>query len=140
METEKVSLWLVQHSQGLVFEAQREEIQKLRMVSCTLNPALVCWHNNGKLGVFCINIDDILYAGSVNFKKVEKLVSIFTNGSTEKINMKYLGLNVSKDKEYNIVVEQEDYIRNIEPIYMSKKRQSFKNHDLSEKEKNIITH
>ncbi len=78
----------------------KDEVKKLGLTPCNLDPTLSYWYKNGKLeGVMCIHVDDILWGESENFieELIVELESMFTIGSLEKINMKYLDLNINQD-------------------------------------------
>ncbi len=98
----------------------KDEVKKLGLTPCDLDPALSYWYKNGKLeGIMCVHVDDILWGGSENFIKevIVELESMLTIGSLEKINIKYLGLNVNQDKKKNISIDQDKYIEHFQVLF-----------------------
>ena len=74
-----------------------------------IDPALFIWYNeNGNLqGFVPVYVDDFLFAESDKFHKsiITKLKATFLIGKGEKLNFKYLGLNVTPNSN-NITLNQ----------------------------------
>ena len=115
----------------------KEELKNLGMKISSLDPALFSLHLGKELiGVICLYVDDILWAGNESFHSdiIQKLSDLFLIGSSASKAFTYIGLRV-KNEDDATFIDQFDYIKTLNPIKISKKRLNEKNSDLNETEK-----
>ena len=70
----------------------------------SVDSALYMWHRNGQLtGMVAVHVDDFLWAGNDEFKStiISSLRNTFTVGKEETNCFKYLGLNITQDREFD---------------------------------------
>ena len=87
-----------------------ENFNPLRM-----DPATFINEDNGTLrGVYCSHVDDSLSVGQKTLMESthKKMMERFQYGTSEQLPTKFLGVNISRDG-HALVLDQEDYIRNI---------------------------
>lgn len=116
----------------------KDELLKLGVIMCTLDPALFFWHVNGRLeGIICLHVDDFLWAGTANFEKsiMKGLASMFLVGSSSgNGSFRYVGINVEQDSK-GISVHQSEYVSAIKPMDLINRSLKDKEVLLDEKEK-----
>ena len=116
----------------------RSELIKLGAKVSRLDPALFSWEKNGSVqGILCLYVDDILWAGEECFKEgvIDKLCQMFLIGSSSSNDLKYIGLRIQSSNEDGATIDQDDYIKSIRTIDITKERMNNKNSDLSEAER-----
>ena len=89
--------------------------------------------------MICIHVDDIIWSGNARFKSkvIMKLHSEFIVGNVESQSFRYLGLNITNEKD-KISLSQMNYVDSIKPIALSGYDRSNKNADISEKDKDLL--
>ena len=92
--------------------------------------------NKAILGVVIVHVDDFMHIGYARFYKdiVLKLRNHFKVGVTAKSAFSYIGLQVSQDKQ-GIVIAQDDYIQQLEPVAISSSRKMQKHEPLNDVER-----
>ena len=116
----------------------KDELSKLDVQICSLDPALFSWRKNGVIqGIICLYVDDFLWAGENCFQAevVEKLSDKFLIGKSASNSFKYIGLNIVNTMQGYTTVDQFDYVQTVKPIVISRHRMNNKSSELSEKEK-----
>ena len=74
------------------------------------------YHETGKLmGLVYIHVDDLLLIGNEQFKQLvsEKLFKSFNISKVEFDKFKYLGCAIERKKHGDIILQQNEYIKNI---------------------------
>ena len=79
---------------------------------------MLLWYNESDelIGYILVHVDDFLFAGNQGFHKtiITKLRGAFLIGKEDKLNFKYLGLNVTTNS--TITLGQNQYIQNLHKI------------------------
>ena len=95
------------------YQTLSDRLQKLGCTKLITDPAMFYWRNkDGKLGgLICWHVDDMIACGSEEFYAavLNKLMTMFTFGSTSEGKYRCLGWNVMHRHE-DILVSQRDYI------------------------------
>ena len=89
------------------------------------DPALYMWHENEDLmGVIYVHVDDFLCSGTNMFFQniIFKLCKTFSVGKEENNSFRYLGLNISKNKNNFVTINQSDYINQLNKIIIEPSR------------------
>ena len=117
----------------------KEELIKLGAIVSSVDPALFFWEdNNNLIGILACHVDDMIWGGNENFKLniIDKLKNIFTFGSEETDAFTYLGIQLSQDEDYSVVINQSSYINGISEIELTKERKE-RNSSLTNEEKTL---
>ena len=71
--------------------------------------------NDVLLGVIAIHVDDFIYGGYDEFENniIKRVRSVFEVGTETSTPMKFLGMNVDQDDNYEITFNQNDYLSDI---------------------------
>ena len=93
-------------------------MKELGLTQSKRESCLFYYHKDNKFhGELLIHVDDILSAGSEEFKViVAKLRERYTFGRVERGTFIYTGLNIHQDKNMDIFVHQNDFVDNLETI------------------------
>ena len=77
---------------------------------------LFYYHKDNKLeGFLIVHVDDVLSAGSNEFKKIiDKLRKKYTFGKVEDSDFVYTGLNIHQNEDKEIFVNQNDFVNKLE--------------------------
>ena len=116
----------------------KEELLNLGMKVSSLDPALFVWEDSGKtLGILCLYVDDIFWAGKEKFKTsiIDKLCSVFKIGAVSSKLFSYIGLNITNLPDGSTDIDQFEYIESIQPIGLTKGRSNNMNSLINEKER-----
>ena len=116
----------------------KEELLNLGMKVSSLDPALFVWEDSGKtLGILCLYVDDIFWAGKEKFKTsvIDKLCSVFKIGAVSSKLFSYIGLNITNLPDGSTDIDQFEYIESIQPIVLTKGRSNNMNSLINEKER-----
>ena len=115
-------------------------IDNSRVVS-DVDPSLFLWYdsNSELIGYLLIHVDDFLFAGHQNFHEriMKKLKSSFLVGKEEKLNFRYLGINISSGN-CNITLDQNSYIKNLTKIDLNPDRKRDQTAPLVQQEKDLL--
>ena len=115
----------------------RDQLLELKAVTCSLEPSLFFWKNNGILkGIICVYVDDFLWAGTKLFKEqvIDKMQQMFCIGSYASASFRYIGLDIN-DVAEGVTVNQCQYASTLTPVNIAGQRGCLKNSCLSDKEK-----
>ena len=123
---EKGKLWrLVKSTYGLMdasrqfYLAVKKELEALEMKRCREDEAVFYLHKNNTLqGLLTLHVDDIGAAGNQYFQSniLDKLTEKFTFGKVSRRNFKYTGLQIHQKEDFSIMVNQNDYISEMDEI------------------------
>lgn len=113
-----------------------EELIKLGAVKSKLDPSLFAFYSKkGLEGLLVSHVDDFLHAGEQSFEEtMDKLCKRFSAGSKETTTFKYTGYQLHQQKDYSIIMDQNDYIKNVTIENLSSARLVQKGDKLSEEE------
>ena len=135
---------LLKSAYGLVnapylwFVELKESLTQLGMVQSPLDPCLfVLPSTNGSIdGVIGMHVDDGLCAGGPAFQKLlSRLESKFPFGSHRSTDFTFTGIHIHQDKDFNISLDQKDYINAIQPISIDRDRRKKETMSISESER-----
>ncbi len=127
-------------------EAARQFYQSvtecLLLLGCeksNLDPAFFYMKSDEKLvGMIACHIDDFLHAGNEEFAKcVFSLRARFKAGRLESQNFKYIGFNIVQ-KEESIIIDQSQYVQDIEVCTISAERSTQKQEPLNGNETTLL--
>lgn len=104
-----------------------------------LDKTLFSFYEDNKLtGILVTHVDDVLYSGTTRFQDqiIKALFKTFKISAEHRDSFRYLGLNVSQDREtHTITVDQNDYAKSVKPVTLSTSRRTNSDADLTEEEK-----
>ena len=123
----------------MFYEKVKGSMLSAGIEKCPHDDAFFYWNQKGKVdGAMSIHVDDFIFGGTDEFKQMlnDSILKDFAIGSINISSFKYLGLEVTQDKdEKSISVSQEDYISDeIVLIPISPKRKCQKTHALNPQE------
>ena len=120
------------------FISVKEELLKLGFRQCTLDPAILYVHKDGKLrGIICCHVDDFLHAGDPYFETlVKKLRQRFYAGKVEEKMWRYIGFKVEQN-ESGIILDQSDYMHNLNSPVLDPRRTANKASILTSEEQSV---
>ena len=119
----------------------KEELLKLGAKVSSYDQGIFFWHStNGLEGIIICFVDDQLWGGSKWFEEnvIEKLRQIFNIGCENSSAFKYIGIDLVQKSDFSVSVNQESYIKSIEPISLERSRQLQKDAVVTEKEKSKL--
>lgn len=144
---DKGKLWKLKHCLYGLNDAARHFYQSVVEAMTTMNceqskldPALYFYKRDGQLvGMMASHIDDFLHAGgqSFDFEVMEKLRSRFQAGKLEIGAFTYVGFKLQQDPN-GILMDQTDYVKDLDTPLLSPQRVSEKQSLLSEKELSVL--
>ena len=111
----------------------RESLLAHKCTQSLLDPGLFFYSREGKLeGLIGLHVDDFLHCGSDKFdaEVISPVMQLFKVGKNEKNNFLYTGFSI-KQKPSGIILDQFEYVRNIDIPTMESKRVVNKNEDLT---------
>ena len=113
-----------------------EELIKLGAEKSQLDPSLFAFYSKkGLEGLLVSHVDDFLHAGEQSFENtMDKLCMRFSAGSKETRTFKYTGYQLHQQKDYSIIMDQNEYIKNVNIDNLSSGRLLQKGDKLSEEE------
>ena len=118
------------------FDSVSNELKAIGCVQSDLDPALFFMKQNGHIiGMLVSHIDDFLHAGEAAFDDLvmDKLCVRFLAGKFEKDHFHYIGFSVST-VENALILDQEEYLTNIDLSDISVRKNAKQSDSLSEKE------
>ena len=117
----------------------REALINLGATPIQLDQGIFAWYDKSVLvGLMVIFVDDILYGGDSSFSSViSQLKEEFKVGSENEEKFHYIGINIKQFRDY-IVISQNDYTQNLEPIALSTINTSSTHRTLVDVEKTIL--
>lgn len=118
----------------------KDELIHLGCTQSSLDPALFYMKkDNHLIGMVCCHVDDFLHAGEKCFDKhvMFELRKRFLAGKIEANHFKYVGFNILQDKS-GIIIDQSDYIKNMENGVISPQRATEKHEALDKNEQTLL--
>ena len=119
----------------------KEELIKLGCFQSDLDPGMFLWKNSAGdvTGMIGLHVDDFLHSGGAEFNKavIRKIHTVFQVGKNEKGQFMYTGFQIKQDSE-GIMIDQNQYLENLEVEDINPARVRHKNDDLDENEKTKI--
>ena len=114
-----------------------EELESLGCRRSVFDYGVFTWlDQNQKLaGVFQSHVDDFLWSGTNEFNElvIQPLCQKFKVGNQSETSFKYVGINIAQ-RDDGIILDQLDYIQNIEPISLTRDRHLQKEDPCTNKE------
>ena len=90
-------------------------------------------------GIIGVHVDDGLCCGSQLFQeKLKEVSKRFPFGSHRKRNFTFTGLHIQQQEDYSIHIDQTQYVKDINPISLSRERRSQIEAAVSEKERQSL--
>ena len=120
------------------FLTLKKELLKLGVKQSTYDQGLFYWYNADKLeGIMVCFVDDQLWGGSTEFenKVIQKLRNTFDINYEHSSALKYVGIDLKQDQTSSISINQESYLKGINPLTIEKGRSTQKEDSVTEKEK-----
>ena len=116
-----------------------EAMKQLGCKQSSYDPALFYMQKEGKLhGIMACHIDDFLHAGDKQFDDVMgQLRTHFLAGKLEEGHFQYVGFRIEQTHNA-IVMDQTDYMRNLEYVEVTMQRASLKNESLTVQELTLL--
>ena len=114
----------------------KKELLSMKMEQSKSDPALFFKRHDGKTtGIVSTHVDDFFYGGTEAFCDVlmRKIKSVFLLSSESYQTFKYVGFNVVQHED-KVVYDQKDYLKNLQPIEISKDREMMKDEHLTQDE------
>ena len=96
----------------------KSELMKLGGKPIELDQGIFVWVQNSPLiGIVVTFVDDVLWAGNETFMKViSELKRIFKTSSEHIHSFKYIGMELHQNVDGTIIISQDDYISELEPM------------------------
>ena len=123
---QKGKLWLLQKGAYGLLDGSRlfylqlkDKLEQLGLKQVSGDPAMFTYHKDGKLqGIVCLHVDDLLLMGKECFKNMVplQLFNMFKFSKVEENQFKYLGCQIQKQRNGDICLNQNEYIRNIADV------------------------
>ena len=122
---------LLKSAYGLVnapylwFVELKETLLSRGMIQSPLDPCLFTLPTTDGLtaGIIGMHVDDGLCAGGPAFQKLlVRLEEKFPFGSHRSTDFTFTGIHIHQDKEYNIHLDQKEYVNSISPISIDRDR------------------
>ena len=90
-------------------------------------------------GIIGVHVDDGLCCGSERFQaKLQELASKFPFGSHRKRNFTFTGLRIDQHPDQTITVSQEQYVKDIQPIRITRDRRAVPEDGVTEEERQSL--
>ena len=126
----------------LWFTAILEELQRLHFEQSPFDPCVFILRNpktNQPDGIIGLHVDDGLCGGNERFDKVlEALESKYPFGSKKVQSFTFTGIDMTQSPDKSIRLSQSKYVRNIEPIKISRERKTQLQEAVSESERQAL--
>lgn len=124
----------------LWFVELKKALEQLGFLQCPFDPCLFVLTLHGEThGMIGVHVDDGLCCGSTYFQqKLAELEKRFPFGSKKKQNFIFTGLQISQKEDYSIHVDQEQYVKDINPICIGKTRRQQHDEPVSEEERQAL--
>eukprot|EP00435_Cladocopium_sp_Y103_P013861 s2131_g3.t1 len=122
----------------LWFPELRQSLEKLGFCSAPFDPCTFVLRDSQQRteGLIGIHVDDGLCCGSPRFhQKLAELEKLYPFGSRKTREFTFTGLKISQKEDYSIWVNQEQYVKDIHPISISKDRKNFPKELVNETER-----
>jgi hypothetical protein len=135
---------LLKSAYGLVnapylwYQELRENLIALNFTISPLDPCLFSLaDSDGTVhGLIGMHVDDGLCAGDQVFQDtLDLLEQKFPFGSKRETDFVFTGIHIHQDDQYNIHLDQTEYVRNIEPIHIDRTRRAKEQLEVSDSER-----
>ena len=135
---------LLKSAYGLVnapylwYQELKESLLQLNFVMSPMDPCLFVLANDTNYvhGAIGVHVDDGLCAGDAVFAEaLDKLEQRFPFGSKRCGDFVFTGIHVHQDEHFNIHLDQQEYVQNIEPIKIERHRRKLEQTEVDETEK-----
>ena len=116
----------------------KEELLKLGAKVSTYDQGVFFWHSEAGLeGILVSFVDDQLWGGTPKFEKcvIQKLRSTFIINYEHTRAFKYIGIDILQHTDHTISINQESYIKSVQPVFIDKHRQLQKEDNLTTDER-----
>lgn len=118
------------------YESVKDELVSLGMKASKFDPAAFMFKKGDTLeGIVCIHVDDFCWGGTERFKEyvISRLKKDFPVGATDSGQFKYVGVNI-KQGSSGISIDQESYMKSLQPVDVSQRKSQRKDMYLNEEE------
>ena len=122
----------------LWFRELKQSLEQLGFCSAPFDPCTFVLRDQHQRteGLIGIHVDDGLCCGSPRFhQKLAELEKKYPFGSKKSRDFTFTGLKITQKEDYAIWVNQEQYVKDIHPITISKERKITPNESVSETER-----
>ena len=119
------------------YDKVEKEMIELGGKSSKYDDAMFLWHENDKLiGMIVCHVDDFVYSGTDEWhgRVIDKIKKTFRISVENQGSFKYVGLNVTQTDDATLL-EQDTYIKRLEPVMMTADRLQDKESPLTKEEK-----
>ena len=116
----------------------RDELVKLGAKVSSYDKGIFYWHSKyGLEGIVVCFVDDQIWGGTKSFEVsvVEKLRHIFQVGCEHSSAFKYIGIDLVQQRDFSIVINQDSYVKSVDPIVMDRSRQLQKDGIITDQER-----
>ena len=115
-----------------------ECLDKVGCKKSRLDPALFTYHVENKLeGLFVCHVDDFSHAGTELFNQIvikRGIHSRFKVGSSGEGSFEYIGFNLTQNSDGSIVLDQSEYVQEMDSISVSSERKNMNSEELQPSE------
>ena len=115
----------------------REELAKLNVSRSKFDDAIFYYHKNNNLeGIISTHVDDVFWGGTQAFQEnvIGCITNIFRINKESQHSFVYLGLSL-KQNEYDIELNQDNYISEMSPVEIQNERSRSTDDALNEDER-----
>ena len=122
----------------LWYTALKDELVKLGFEICPMDPCVFILRNEHHQpdGILGVHVDDGICGGNQRFqKKIDELEKKYPFGSKKSTQFTFTGIDLSQDPSGNITMSQSKYVRNVDPISISRERRSQADTKVTEEER-----
>ena len=122
----------------LWFRELKQSLEQLGFCSAPFDPCTFVLRDSQQRteGLIGIHVDDGLCCGSARFhQKLAKLERKYPFGSKKSRDFTFTGLKITQKDDYSIWVNQDQYVKDIHPINISKDRKNTPNESVTELER-----
>ena len=119
----------------------KKELLNLGGQAVQLDQGIFIWKVNSSLmGILVCFVDDVIWAGTPEFKKIiSKLKDIFQTSSEHASSFKYIGISLKQSTDGTITINQDDYVDELEPIKLHPERAKCHNDEaINDKERSEL--
>eukprot|EP00435_Cladocopium_sp_Y103_P023342 s473_g5.t1 len=125
----------------LWFQEIKQSLEQLQFEASPFDPCMFILRdqNNQAEGMIGLHVDDGLCCGSPRFHKIlAQLEAKYPFGSKKNRDFTFTGLRIQQQKDQSIWVIQEQYVKDIHPITISKERRLVPHDAVTEQERQSL--